>query len=172
MIPLKIVIGFILLVAGSQIPWLFAGGIVFLVGDYAASHLYHFHSDLQLILYSLSAGVLGVLLALNLKRIILGVAGFFAGGFLVLSLPGILSWQFDLPLWQFSVGAGLVCMLLTLFSPVFTLILLSSLLGSSLIIQSVQFGSLSSQMMFFVLLILGILFQIVLYQYASPAVEN
>jgi hypothetical protein len=128
-----VLLGIALLVAGRKLYWLFVGVIGFVVGITLAEQIITGVSDLVLIAIALAAGAIGGVLAFALQRLALAVAGFLAGGYILMTLLNVLglnqaAW---LPfLIGGIIGAVLVAMLL---DP--ALIVLSALLGANVLVD-------------------------------------
>ncbi len=75
-------LGIVMLVAGRKLFWLFVGVVGFTVGIGMAERFFPGESETTLLILALITGVLFAVLALFLKRIAVGVAGFVAGGYL------------------------------------------------------------------------------------------
>ncbi|MBN1146685.1 MAG: hypothetical protein JXA78_05480 [Anaerolineales bacterium] len=129
----SVLFGIALLIAGRKLYWLFVGAIGFVVGIILAEQIFVGASDLVLIAIALAAGVIGAFLAVALQRLALIVAGFLAGGYILMTLLNTLglnqvAW---LPfLIGGIIGAVLVAML---FDP--ALVVLSALLGASMLVE-------------------------------------
>src|SRR5512143_60385 len=131
---LNLVIGAILLVAGRKLFWLLVAGIGFVIGAMLATRFFN-GNELTMILAGLILGIIFALLAIFLESVAIGVAGFIGGGYVRLSLAGMLgldpggvmSWVI------FAVGGVLgVIIVALLFS--WALITISSLAGASMIV--------------------------------------
>ena len=64
-------IGFLLLIAGSQLPWLFAGGMIFVAGGLIPTLFPGFRPVGDLLLYALVSAVIGILLSIPFKSCLL-----------------------------------------------------------------------------------------------------
>ncbi len=165
---LLIIIGFLLLVGGYQLPWLFVGGTAFALTHYIATHFQLIQNEYSLILISLTAGIIGVMLYYYFGRIPVIIASFFAGGFISYYFPVIFMWSAG----GFSILAfiivGIIASALTFFWYSFALIIVTSFAGSLLILQNFKFGNIPSQTMFIVLVFVGLVAQFVMMQYSPP----
>lgn len=168
---LFIVIGFLILFAGNQLSWLFVGAAGFLFGHYLAVEQKLARALLDTLIYSLAAGLLGILLFYYLKRFTLALAGFIAGVYVTTYLPGVLSWDLPWLKWYIAIIIGLIFSLAIFFSSPFPLIVASSLLGATLIAQYLNVSGITPTAMFFIFLAIGILAQFVLMQY-SPISDS
>jgi uncharacterized membrane protein YsdA (DUF1294 family) len=155
----RILVGVALFTLGRRLYWLFVAGVGFVVAMALATRLLQNQPEWVILILALVAGVIGALLAVFLQRVAVGIAGFLAGGYLVLSLieifglrPGELSWI------PFLIGGILGAILAAaLFD--WALILLSSLTGASLLAQSIPVEPSIRILLFLGALVLGILVQ-------------
>lgn len=125
--------GIALLIAGRRLYWLFVGAIGFVIGVVFTSQIFAGLSDLALGVIALTAGVLGALLALAVQRLALPIAGFLAGGYILKTLFDALG--LNLAAWlPFLIGGIIGAVLVAmLFDP--ALVVLSALLGASMLIN-------------------------------------
>jgi hypothetical protein len=159
----SLLLGIPLLVWGRNLFWFFVGALGFIAGFILANRF--LTTDEQWIVLAVSAalGLIGVLLALSVQKFALTVAGFIAGAYLVYQLTINLSVSFHEWNWLVYVIGGIIGSLLILSVFDWALILLSSLVGASLISQTsfqlanFEFGP--RTILFFVLLIVGLLVQ-------------
>jgi hypothetical protein len=86
---LYLVLGAILLVAGRKLFWLLVGGIGFVVGATLATRFFQ-GNELTVILAGLVLGIIFAVLAIFLESVAIGIAGFVGGGYVFLSLAGML----------------------------------------------------------------------------------
>lgn len=168
---LSILVGLALLVLGRRLFWLFVGGAGFVAGLTLAGLFVRGQPDWVLLVIALAAGLLGVLIALFLQRLAVWIAGFIAGGYILIELLNWLGQETGLPTWVLFIIGGIVggLLLAALFD--WALILLSSLTGATIVVQATQFGPQISAALFIVLLIVGIAIQARLMQRerSSPA---
>ena len=162
---LQLSLGFIMLTTGRQLYWLYAGGTAFVSAVVIGPLLFNFAQNNDLFLLSLAIGVIVALLASMLGRIMIAIVLFPAGGYLLFVLPAITGFGNEWVTWFLLVTAGIVAvgMVLTWFD--FSLTLLSSLTGASLIIQAVNLSGISAIIAYFGMTIFGMLTQLILMQY-------
>lgn len=79
---LKIIIGFIILLAGSQIYWLVVAVACVIMGSYLENQSARFLDQFVSITNSLKYGLLGIVLSLTAKPLAVLAAGFVLGGYL------------------------------------------------------------------------------------------
>ncbi|HET9907453.1 MAG TPA: hypothetical protein VFQ23_12445, partial [Anaerolineales bacterium] len=84
---INILLGGALLLAGRKLFWLFVGAIGFVTGLQFATSFWQGPDNLALV-FGLIVGVIFALLAVFLQSIAIGIAGFFAGGYVLTALAG------------------------------------------------------------------------------------
>jgi hypothetical protein len=164
-----IVLGFVSLVGGSQLPWMFVGIAGFLLGNFMAGMFRFNGSEWQVLTFASAAGMVGIFLSYYIRRIMVLLAGFLAGGYISITLPMVLGWKTILDDWQAFILVGSACALILFLWYYLALILVSGVLGASLIIQNLTIASVSKEAMFVVLIIFGLTAQYVLLQYSFRA---
>ena len=152
-------LGAALLAFGRKLFWLLVAVIGFMVGFYLAGQFLGDQSGWLILVIALVAGGLGAVLALFLQKIALGLAGFLGGGYLTLQLMAIFGWGNGEFSWLPFILGGIHGAILVAAVFEWALIVLSSLIGSILIIQAFATGEDSANLIFFVLLIAGIVIQ-------------
>lgn len=163
-----VVLGFVLLVTGVQLPWLFVAGMGFLLGNFIGATQSIGMRGIALTLFSAGLGIVLGLLVIYIKRILYVLAGFVAGAYTIAYMPGALGWNTDWISTPVIVIAGLVAALIVFFSQSLALILVSSLVGSTLVIQYARFPNISEVFLFTIFALFGIIAQWVLMQYNRP----
>jgi hypothetical protein len=155
----RILAGVALLTLGRKLFWLFVGMIGFVVGISLAGQFLRGQPDWVILIIALAAGLLGALFALLLQRLAVWLAGFIAGGYIAISLLSELGWGTDgLPWLPFLIG-GIIGAVLVMVLFDWTLIILSSLTGATVIVQEAHFGRLIMVLLFVVLFTVGIVIQ-------------
>ncbi len=153
---LSVLIGAASLLAGRRLYWLFVGAVGFAVASDLAVRLAGVDSPLLLVLIALAGGIIGAILAVSLQRAAIGLAGFLAGGYVVLAifdLAGV-----DLPVlpWILALVGALVGVGITLALFEWALIFLSSLAGAGIIMQAIELTGTIAWVAFVLLLLIGI----------------
>jgi len=166
-----VVIGFIILVTGHQSGWLFVGGIGFLLGSLLAEQLHIVKNEVGLIIFSLTSGLIGGLLLAFMRKLLVVLAAFASGGYICLYLPAAMGWDTSWINWIYVSLVGAACALMTLIWGALPLILISSVVGATLIIQNMQFASIGPTGLFIVLTVFGIVSQWILWQYSKSDIE-
>lgn len=148
-----------LILFGRSLYWLLVGGIGFLVGAHYASIGFAGQADGTVLLVAIGVGVVGAVLAIVLQKVALALGGLLAGGYfaqtLVTALGGDPSTAGAL---AFLVGGVIAALaVLTLLEP--ALIVLSSIVGASMISQSPYLDPQWRWLVFAGLLTLGLVAQ-------------
>ena len=128
--------GTILLVMGRRLFWLFVGCVGFALAYAYAERFLAAQPDYAVMAISILCGVAGALLAVFFQEIAVGISGFMAGVYVTLYLlaeAGFASYQF---VWLISLCGGIIGSIFLIFVFDWALILLSSMTGASLIVQS------------------------------------
>ncbi len=156
---LTVVAGILLLLLGRHLFWLFVGIIGFIAGMNLATQFLAGQSDWVIIVVGLVAGVIGAILAVLFQRIAVAVAGFLAGSYLaayLLASLGVDMGQFE---GIITIIGGIIGAILVFVLFDWALILLSSLVGSSLIVPILTVDPQLQFVLFLVLALVGILVQ-------------
>jgi hypothetical protein len=159
-----ILIGAALLLFGRSLFRLFVGGVGFLVGFNFASQAFQGQSQWVLLLIALCVGLVAAILSIFLQRVVVAIAGFFAGGYFLSGLAlAVLHNNQPAVAWIAFVVGGVVGTILTtaLLDP--ALILLSSLAGATAIAQNVPLSPAGKGLLFILLLLFGIVIQALQY---------
>jgi hypothetical protein len=155
----NIILGFIVLLFGMRLFWLFVGVVGFLFGMNLAAQFLAGQNEWVIIAAGLVAGLIGAVLAVIFQRIAVAVAGFLAGAYIatyLLTALGVDMGNFEWVVWIIggAIGGTLV---FALFD--WALILLSSLVGASLAAPALSVEPGLQTIIFFILAIVGIIFQ-------------
>src|SRR5690606_5717280 len=96
---LRALLGLVVLLFGRQLFWLWVGVTGFLAGVTLSARFLSGQPNWIILLIGLIAGLVGALLAIVLQRLAIGIAGFVAGGYILVALlnlvgvtPGRLAW--------------------------------------------------------------------------------
>ena len=160
MVIANIIVGVALLALGKRLFWLFVGAIGFIAASDTAAVYFNGLPHWQILAISLGAGLLGILLAIFFQKLAIILVGFYAGGYLAVSLLATLhiTLSGNLPLAPFVVGGILGAVLLYLLFD-WTLIVLSSFAGAAFIAQTIQPMGIPSPIVLVVLFLAGIIVQ-------------
>ena len=156
---LRILAGIGLLLFGRKLFWLFVGLIGFVSGIHIATRFFPGQPEWMVLAIALMAGVLGALLALFLQWLAIGLAGFFAGGYIAVRLLHVSGLATGGMYWVLFLIGGIIGLILMIILFDWALIILSSLAGAGLITESVPIAHSGALILFFVLVIAGILIQ-------------
>ena len=156
---INLILGGALLLAGRKLFWLFVGAAGFVTGMQLATRFWQ-GPDLLAILVGLVIGVIFALLAIFVQALVIGIAGFLIGGYILTVLATMLG--IDLAgamTWIIYIVGGVIGLILVSFLFDWAIITLSCLAGASLIIQSFSPQGAQGGILFFVLFIIGVLIQ-------------
>ncbi len=156
---INLILGSALLIAGRKLFWLFVGAAGFVTGLQLATQFWH-GSDLGALIIGLVFGVIFALLAIFVQALVIGIAGFLAGGYVLTVLATMLGIEVSgVTTWIVYIIGGIIGVILVSLLFDWALITLSSLVGASLIIGSFTPQRAVGGLIFFILFILGVLIQ-------------
>lgn len=162
MVLFRLILGIAMLVMGGRLFWLFLGVSGFVFAFDLAERTLHDQPQNVILIIALVAGALGALLAVFLQKFAVLAGGFFAGGYFLIELLK----TFDIGIgdyhWLLFIAGGLAGAVLMSIMFRGTLIIISSLIGSVLILRTFHFGHQASALAFICLVISGIFIQSVL----------
>jgi hypothetical protein len=156
---ITIILGLIILLFGMRLFWLFVGVVGFVVAANLAAQYLVGQNEWVIIAAGLVAGLIGAVLAVIFQRIAVAVAGFLAGAYIatyLLASLGVEMGNFEWVVWIIggAIGGTLV---FALFD--WALIVLSSLVGASLVAPAFTLDAPIQTLLFLVLAVVGIVFQ-------------
>ncbi len=155
---LTAVAGGVLLVAGRRVYWLLVGLVGFVLGFTFAAELLEGPEWVTLVA-GLAAGLLASALAVFFQKIALGVAGFVIGGLAVLWWAEQMGWS-EVPwVWVVALVVGVLGSLLTRTVFEVALIILSSVLGATFILEALQRPVDEMSALYLVLVVAGVVIQ-------------
>lgn len=154
-----IVAGILLLAAGRKLYWLFVAIIGFVAGMALATMYINTDTEWIKWLIAVGVGIVGGVLAIGLQKVAVGAAGFIAGGYGLMYFLEIIGVKMGDVTWPFFIAGGIVGAVLVLAMFEFALILLSSVVGSTLISQSIDLTGWLTIIVFLALVFIGILIQ-------------
>lgn len=156
-----IIAGVALLVYGRKLFWLVVGASGFLVGVTVSARLFHDQPESALLIIGLAVGALGAILAILVQKIAIGLAGFLAGGYGAYRLLEFLSLSNDtqMTLWFPLLVGGVLGLVIALFMFEWALVVLSSMMGSALIVYATHPDGQGATIMFIALFIVGLVIQ-------------
>lgn len=158
MVIFNALVGLILLIGGRRLFFFFIAAAGFIAGLQAAARLFAGPWWLGVIIGLLFA-VAGALLAVFLKTIAIGVAGFLMGGAALTALAGLLGLDQGMAYWGFFLAGGVGgAIFIALFFDL-TLIWLSSLAGAALVMAILPLHGIARPLTFVAILFLGVVIQ-------------
>jgi hypothetical protein len=163
-----IIIGFLILVGGHQLYWLYVGGIFALLANHILTVIHGAMSLTSLIVYSLASGILGILMTYFFRKIMIIFASAIAGSYLSFFIPHALGWNTSWITWYTIVAAGVTVAVIVYYWYAIPLSIISSLTGATIIIQNISSTYLDILSFFLILCIFGIITQWILMQYSTP----
>jgi hypothetical protein len=155
----EILVGFGMLLFGRKLFWVFVAGVGFITAATWASRTFARESDLIILLIALVAGFIGALIAMFIRWLAIGLAGFLGGGYLVFSLLPFLGIDPGSSSWVFYVIGGVIGAILFAAFFDWTLIILSSLIGAVILTQSFTIPRPIGIISIVILIIVGIVVQ-------------
>lgn len=166
---LSLIAGLALLVLGRKLFWVFVAALGFIVAMALASQLLNIETEWVVVLIGLLAGGAGALLAITLQKVAIGVGGFLAGGYLLLSALQLLGVDPGASAWQPFLLGGIVGAVVVF--PIFdwALITISSLVGAFVVTQAFELEGITAVAGFVVAAILGVVLQNELKRRAARA---
>ncbi len=161
---INILAGVWLIMFGRQLYWLFVGLVVLLYALIAAPQILHGRPGWLIVAAALGSGALAGVLAVFFKRFVMAFAGFLAGGFFAFSLANYFHLASENAPWIAGAIFGALCAVLFAVFFDWSIIILSSLVGSLLITQSLHEGVAASIIIFTALSIAGVVVQAAVMQ--------
>ena len=159
MIWINILIGLVLLFAGRRLFWLFVACVGFASGYHYAQQIWGIHSPLLVLILSIAVGGLGAIIAIFFQKAAIVIAGFAAGGYIVLTLFDQFAEFPAQMVWLPYIIGGIIGAIVLFFVFDWALIFLSTLTGATLIVQMVAFNPWVEIALFLALVIGGMAFQ-------------
>ena len=151
-------LGAALLFIGRRLFWFFVGAIGFGIGLRLAERMWPGPGLVSLVV-ALVVGVVFALLAVFLQSVAIGAAGFFAGGYVLLTLGGLFGVDRGILAWIIFILGGILGAILVGALLDWALITLSSLTGASMIVHALERGGGTGGVIMLVLFIIGIVVQ-------------
>jgi len=151
--------GSILLIAGKKLYWFFVGILGAIAGLFISETFFHPQSWGDRVLVAVGIGAAFAILALILQRIMIGVAGFIAGGYLGVALIDTLQLPVTEYRWVVFILGGLVGILIVKMLFDLSLVIISSSAGAILITRAINLEGAKSLIVLLVLILAGIIVQ-------------
>jgi hypothetical protein len=135
---LNILLGFVVLLTGRQVFWLFIAALGFLFGASLGPQFIEADPTWLVWVFAIGLGVVGGLLAVFLKRIAISIAGFAGGWYLMSVLASTYGWSWGSNDWVLYVIGGIIGSGIVSAVYDWALIFLSSIVGALAIVQSLN----------------------------------
>ena len=135
---LNIFLGFVVLLTGRKLFWLFVAALGFLAGASLGPRFIEADPAWLIWVFSLGLGFVGALLAVFLKRFAVAVAGFIGGWYLMMTLATMFDWQMGNADWVLYLIGGLILSGVVSSLYDWALIFLSAIVGALTIVQGLH----------------------------------
>jgi hypothetical protein len=152
---LNVLVGFALLFFGRKVFWLFVAGAGFVAGMSLAASTFNGPEWLSITI-GLVIGLIAALLAVFVQHFAIGLAGFLAGGYIAMQILPMLNLEGGWISWTAFIIGGIIGVILVGVFLDWALIILSSLAGSSLLIEAIGLPQVFSVLGFILLVAIGI----------------
>ena len=156
---LNVIIGMLLLFIGRRLFWLFVACVGFASGYHYAQQIWGIHSPVLILILSIAAGAVGTIIAIFFQKAAIVIAGFAAGGYIVLTLFDQVARLPTQMVWLPYIIGGIIGAIVLFFAFDWALIVLSTLTGAILIVQMAAFNPGIEIALFIFLVIAGMAFQ-------------
>jgi len=166
---LRIIAGLILLILGRQMFWVFVAVVGFVMGADLARQVMPNSDELTVLLVAVIAGAVGAALAYFFYQVAIAAAGFLAGGRIGVELLAALPPSSPQAASLAFIAGGVIGAILLLLVFDWALIVISSVLGASLIVQQIPAPPNMSGILFVVFVIGGIVVQAQMMRRGFPA---
>lgn len=155
----QLLVGLALLLFGRKLFWLFVGVVGFLAGMRFGAALMTGQSEIVLLAIAIGIGLVAAVLAIVLQRVAVALAGGLAGGMLAMQIAVMLGVNADSLGWIFFVVGAVLAAILV--SAVFdwALIILSALIGASILSDMLPFDHTAQLISLVVLFVVGAVIQ-------------
>jgi MFS family permease len=160
---INLVLGIILLTTGKKLYWLFVGVIGFIIGMGLATQL-ELNPPWLVYVVALGAGILGAILAHFLQHLAISLVGFLVGAYGAYRLTGMLGITAEPSTWMAFIIGGIVGLLLVSSAFNWSLYILSSWAGATLVTQAIDLQGTVGTVVFFALFVLGMIIQVGLFR--------
>lgn len=135
---INIFLGFVVLLTGRKLFWLFIAALGFLAGASLGPRFIEADPAWLIWVFSLGLGVVGALLAVFLKRLAIAIAGFVGGWYLMMTLATTFDWHLGNADWVLYLIGGLILSGVVSSLYDWALIFLSSIVGALAIVQGLD----------------------------------
>jgi hypothetical protein len=167
-IVLQFAAGALLLGIGKKLYWFVVGLCGALVGLVISELVFHPTDFWERALVAIGFGVVFAILALVLQRVMVSIAGFISGGFILVSLAKTLQLPYVEWSWIVFILGGIVGILLVRVLFDLALILISCFAGATLILRALQLEGAQGTILLLALVLIGIIIQSAQNRNAQP----
>jgi hypothetical protein len=159
MVIFEILLGLALLVAGNRLFWLFVGAMGFILGLFLAGLVFKGQPEWVIIVSSLAFGLIGAALARSFQQLMVVLAGFVAGGYIISSLVTMFHFNIPISPQVLFILCGLIgaALVTSLFE--WAVIVLSSISGATLVADNINLSQQTTAIVVLVLMVVGIAIQ-------------
>jgi len=152
--------GFVVLLFGRKLFWLFVGYVGFVTGFYYTTEVLAMPPGALVFLIALIIGILGAILATFLQKVAVLVAGFLAGGYVAMYVFTVLEGETSTTLfWLVQLIGGIIGALVLWLLFDYALIVFSAVVGASALITTNMFHPQLNRILFILLILIGIIVQ-------------
>jgi hypothetical protein len=155
----NVVGGALLLALGRKIFWFFVAALGFFAGFELATRTFHVSPLWVAILIGVAVGLVGALLATFAQKLVIGIAGFLAGAFIVSRLMPQLGTQAQSWSWVIILIGGVIGAILMYVIFEWALMILSSAAGAMLVVEGLNLAGMVAIIVGIVLFVIGIAIQ-------------
>lgn len=158
-----IVLGILMLIAGRRFFWFFVGATGFVAGFTCGKEIFGLESLQTLFIAASILGIIGIVFALFMQGIAIGIAGFLAGSYVTFSLlPSFGEFSPELT-WFIVLIGGVVGVVFSILVVNWMLIFLSSVTGAAIIVHYISPESWVKPAIWMMLSVAGIIIQTILF---------
>ncbi len=155
---LDVIFGGVLLLAGRRLFWFLVGAIGFIIGVEVSIRLFR-GTEIPTVVAGLVLGVIFALLAVFVESLAIGLAGFFGGGYIGVSLAGLLGMNGNAAATIAFIVGGIVGVALVVVLFEWALITISALAGASMVVAGLRLGAGAAATAFLILMLAGVIIQ-------------
>lgn len=155
----EILLGIALLLAGRRLFWVTVAAVGFVHGFEMGTLIFPAPAEPAAWLFGLAGGLIGAVLAIFLQSLAAGVAGFLGAGYVISNLLYGAHWMGAEFSWAIYIVGGVAGFIIVVLFLDWALVILSSWIGATLILQSVDLNIQPRLVMTAILLTVGIAVQ-------------
>ena len=155
-----LLVGLAVLFFGRRLFWLFIGAVGFAVGLNVGTRVFAGQPEWLIVLGALGVGIVGAWLATVVEMVAVGVGGFLGGAYVLFTLLRLFDVGQDWLLWLGALLGGVVGLVLALRSFDRSMVVLSSIIGATLLTGLTRLGPGATGALFLLLCAIGIVVQL------------